>query len=161
MTRRVMVLIALFSTETFAQTMEDTTRSARRPYDSFGFNASFVSGIGISYRHHTDGPSLVQVTGSVFSSEGNLFYSAGLEFQIELSNNSGFRYYIPVAVGIYVPESKTTTVIGLGMGLEVPVIGPGIYEGVTVGGELFYPAIYLSTTNSVGLGGSIYIYYNL
>ena len=162
MTRRLIVLIVLFSTESFAQTVEDTTRAAaRRPYHSFGFNASFVSGIGISYRNHTAGPSLFQVTGSVFSSEGSVFYSVGLEMQIELSSNPGFRYYIPIALGLYVPESKTTTVVGLGMGLEVPVIGPGIYEGVTIGGELFYPAVYLSTKNSVGLGGSIYIFYNL
>ena len=37
----------------------------------------------------------------------------------------------------------------------------GTDEGVTIGGELFYPAVYLSTKNSVGLGGSIYIFYNL
>lgn len=133
--------------------------SAQTPYHSLGFNFSTVSGAGVSYRFHTAGRSLVQITAAAFDTGDDTFSSVGFEYQYELSGHEAFRYYIPVGGGLYT-NGKRTTVVGAGFGIEVPILGEKIFEGVTVGGELFYPAVYFNDKNKVTFGGSVFLYYN-
>lgn len=161
MARRLLILTLFIGTQAAAQPVDTVQSTAKRSYKSFGFNASMVSGVGLSFRNHFDSPELLQVTASIFSSPGSsVFYSLGVEMQFELSRDESFRFYIPLGLGIY-SSSKTVTNLGFGMGLEVPVLGPGIFRGVGVGGELFYPTFYLGAgENSISLGASIFIFYN-
>jgi hypothetical protein len=159
MIKRVIVGLFLFSSLAVAQSSYDTTAPGYRSYSSFGFNASSVSGLGLSYRKHLPGPSLIQITGGVISGGGSTFTSLGFAYQYQLSKKDNFRYYIATGAGLYTSGS-TRTVIGIGIGIEVPGIGTTIFESVTVGGELYYPALYLGTNPAINFGGSIYLYYN-
>ena len=89
-------------------------------------------------------------------------YSLGAEPQYELSHDETFRYYIAAGIGTYSGKSSKTTAIGFGMGLEVPIIGGGIYRSVTAGLDIFYPSLYMQTGKSdvVTVGGSVYVYYS-
>ena len=159
MNRRLIGCLLILSSFASAQSVSDTTEPGYRSYSSFGFNASLVSGVGLSYRNHLQGPSLIQFTAGVLSGGGSTFTSFGFAYQYQLSKKDNFRYYIATGAGLYTSGSSRT-VIGFGIGLEVPGIGTTIFESVTAGGELYYPAFYLGTNPSVGVGGSIYIYYN-
>jgi hypothetical protein len=159
MTKRVMVCLFLLSSISIAQSSYDSTAPGYRKYSSFGFNASLVSGVGLSYRSHLQGPSLVQFTAGVLSGGGSTFSSLGFAYQYQLSRKDNFRYYIATGAGLYT-SGTSRTVIGFGIGLEVPGIGTTIFESVTAGGELYYPAFYLGPNPSVGVGGSLYIYFN-
>jgi len=159
MVKRVFVGLFLLTSIANAQSKYDSSSPGYRGYSSFGFNASLVSGVGLSYRNHLQGPSLIQFTAGVLSGGGSTFTSFGFAYQYQLSKKDNFRYYIATGAGLYTSGSSRT-VIGFGIGLEVPGIGTTIFESVTAGGELYYPAFYLGTNPSVGVGGSIYIYYN-
>lgn len=154
-----MVCLFLLSSVSVAQAVSDTTAPGYRSYTSIGFSASSVSGLGLSYRRHFDGPSLIQISGGIITSGGTTNSAIGFAYQYQLSKKDSFRYYVATGLGFY--SSKTTgTVLGLGIGLEVPGIGSTIFESVTAGGELYYPAFYLGSGSTISFGGTLYIYYN-
>jgi hypothetical protein len=108
-------------------------------------------------------PGLIQFTGGFLTSEGTTSSSLGFEAQYELSQKETFRYYIAVGFGTYSGKTSTTTAMGFGMGLEVPIIGSGgIYESVTAGFDIFYPSLYIEPgrTDVVTVGGSLYLFYS-
>ena len=161
MKKQWLACFLLLSSFAFAQSVPDTSAPGYRSYSSFGFSASSVSGLGLSYRKHFPGPGLIQITGGLISGGGTTATSLGLAYQYQLSKKDSFRYYIATGGGFYTSSGhSTTTVLGLGIGLEVPGIGSTIFESVTAGGELYYPAFYLGPDPSISFGGSIYIYYN-
>ena len=143
----------------FAQTNDSTLAPGYHPYSSIGFNLSSVSGIGLSYRNHFASPSQIQLTAGIVSSESSTSFSFGFEYQYQLSKKDSFRYYVSTGVGVY-SGTVSTTAVGLGIGLELPIIGDIIYESVTGGLDLFYPVLYTGNESLVSFGGSLYIFYN-
>jgi hypothetical protein len=158
---RLLCLFILISTNVlFAQSPVDSTQTTGPShFNSIGFNASSLSGLGLSYRNKLSAHDLFQLTGGVLDSEGRTNFSFGLEYQYQLSKKPSFRYYLAVGAGLY-SDIQTTTFVGLGMGLELPIVGSTIFEGVTSGCCLFYPAINLSHDPRIGIGGSVYLFYN-
>jgi hypothetical protein len=154
----------LLSFPAFSQSNPDSiSAAARRSFSSVGFNVSSVSGMGLSYRYHMDSPGLIQFTGGLIVSDEATSSSFGFEAQYELSLSETFRYYLALGFGTYSGKTTTTTAAGFGMGLEVPIIGSGgIYESVTAGFDIFYPALYIETgkSNIVTVGGSLYLFYS-
>lgn len=97
------------------------------------------------------------------TSDQTTSYSLGFEAQFELSMNEAFRYYVALGIGTYSGKTTSTTALGFGMGLEVPIIGTGgIYQSVTTGLDIFYPALYIETakSNVVTVGLSLYLFYS-
>ena len=161
MVKRLLLLTLFGFSGSLAQSHSDTAFTAgSHSYSSVGFNASFVSGIGLSYRRHLPSPSLFQFTGGIVSSGGTTSSSFGLEYQYELSRRETFRYYIGFGFGLY-SGSTTSTAAGLGIGLEVPLVGGTIFESVTGGFDLFYPVMYSGDSKTVvSVGASMYLFYN-
>ncbi|MBI4427870.1 MAG: hypothetical protein HY562_02005 [Ignavibacteriales bacterium] len=96
----------------------DSIKTNAAEYKSFGFNASSISGLGLSFRTHLAGPSLVQFTGGLLVSGNSTSYSVGLEYQYEISRRSDLRYYIAFGAGIYNSSTSSTATAGLG-GLDL------------------------------------------
>jgi hypothetical protein len=133
-----------------AQTSLDSTQTAKSSrFSSIGFNVSSVSGMGLSYRNQLTTRSLFQVTGGVLTTDKRTSYSFGLEYQYQLSKSPSFRYYLAGAAGVY-SDITTKEFAGFGLGLEIPIVGPTI----------FYPAFNLSGKTQIGIGASVYVYYN-
>jgi hypothetical protein len=160
MVKNFLICILVGTTAVIAQPLPDSSFAVgSHPYSSIGFNASSVSGIGLSYRRHLQSPSLFQFTGGIVTSGGSTASSFGFEYQYELSRKETFRYYIGLGFGLY-HGSTTGTATGLGIGLEVPIVGTTIFESVTGGFDLFYPVVYSGDNSVISLGASIYIFYN-
>ncbi len=139
---------------------QDVNESGRHAYSSAGFNVSSVSGLGLSYRHHFAGASLLQFSGGILSSGSRTSSALGFEYQYELSKKETFRYYVVAGGGLY-SSTKATSALGLGIGLELPILGDVIFESVTGGVGLFYPVAYSKNSGSVvSFGGSLYFFYN-
>ena len=49
---------------------------------------------------------------------------------------------------------------GFGIGLELPAVGTTIFEGVTFAGCLFFPVFNLNNDFRIGIGASVYAFYN-
>ncbi|MEX2115390.1 MAG: hypothetical protein WEB37_00765 [Bacteroidota bacterium] len=161
---QVVIVSCALSGIVFSQPNRDSVFTIpHQSYSSVGFNVSSVSGMGLSYRHHMNSPGLIQFTGGFLTSEGTTSSSLGFEAQYELSQRETFRYYIALGIGTYSGQTSTTTAMGFGMGLEVPIIGSGaIYESVTAGFDIFYPSLYMESgkTDVVTVGGSLYLFYS-
>lgn len=160
MSRVLCFLFVALTSASFAQTPPDTvgTDSPSHFY-SVGFNASSASGIGLSLRHKLSAYNLLQITGGLLRSSGRTDYSLGFEYQYQLSKKPTFRYYLSFGAGLY-SDIQNTSVVGFGMGLELPMVGTTIFEGVTAGGCLFYPVFNPNRDPTIGVGGSIFLFYN-
>lgn len=146
-----------------------------KKFNSFGFNASSVSGLGLSYRYHTAGPQLIMLSGGIVSSKDWVYASLGAEFQYEISEREDLRYYLAVAGGLYYTKedvydyysngtstrTDTDFHLGIGVGFEYPFLGSTIFKNMTVGVTLYYPAIYVSDTGTeIAMGAGAYFFYN-
>jgi hypothetical protein len=143
-----------------AQSSPDTTRaSSPTRFHSIGFNVSSVSGIGLCYRNKPTPRDLYQITGGVLTSDGRTNFSAGIEYQYQLSKSPTFRYYLAAGAGLY-SDVQSKGFAGFGIGLELPAVGTTIFEGVTFGGCLFYPVFDLNNNLRISIGASVYAFYN-
>jgi hypothetical protein len=132
------------------------------PFSSVGFNISSISAVGISYRKHFANPTTIQITGGFISTTGNTSSAIGAEVQFEISKKSSLRYYVSLGIGHYSFSSGQSTNIGLGIGIELPAFSETIFDNVTGGVSIFYPAAYFASsgTNVVTLGVSLFTCYN-
>ncbi|MDE3058561.1 MAG: hypothetical protein KGJ59_11465 [Bacteroidota bacterium] len=150
----VFVLPPLLRAQDTASANEDIT------YHSLGFQASLVSGIGISYGINEQNRYRFRATGGLITSSDKSYYSFGFDYQYELTKNKPFRVFIGLGGGIRGKSgSETNTALGLGSGIEGPVTGTGIFENVTIGAEIYYPTFYFSSS-TISVGGGIFISYN-
>lgn len=149
-----------------------------KKFNSFGFNASSVSGLGLSYRHHTDGPQLVMLSGGIVSSSDWVYASLGAEYQFEISEREDLRYYLAIGGGFYYTREEITEYywdtepttstnsdsdfhLGIGVGFEYPFLGSSIFKNMTVGLTLYYPAIYFADSGTdITMGVGAYFFYN-
>jgi hypothetical protein len=146
-----------------------------KKFSSFGFNASAISGLGLSYRYHTTGPQLVMLSGGIIASNDWVYASMGAEYQYEFSEREDLRYYIALAGGLYYDreeieygstfgttvESSTDFHFGVGVGFDYPFLGSTIFKNMTVGLTLYYPAIYFTKSGTdIAMGAGAYFFYN-
>lgn len=146
-----------------------------KKFNSFGFNASSVSGLGLSYRYHATGPQLFMLSGGIVSSNDWLYASLGAEFQYEISEREDLRYYLAVASGFYYTKedlydfmtddmytnSDSDFHLGIGVGFEYPFLGSTIFKNMTVGVTIYYPAIYFTNSGTdIAMGAGAYFFYN-
>lgn len=176
---RVMRYVVLFCLMLFSGALAGNGDSLEiykwQKFNSFGFNASSVSGLGLSYRYHAVGPNLVMLSGGIVSSNDWVAASLGAEYQYEISEREDLRYYLAIGGGLYYTEDEvydgfspepvtsmdTDFHLGVGVGFEYPFLGSSIFRNMTVGLTLYYPAIYFNNSGTdIGMGVGAYFFYN-
>lgn len=158
----LMIVFLIQSAKSQMPQVDSTKQFNYIPFSSVGFNISSISAVGISYRKHFTNPTAIQITGGFISTSGNTSSAIGAEFQFEISKKSSLRYYVALGIGHYSFSSGQSTNMGLGIGIELPAFSETIFDNVTAGASIFYPAAYFTSsgTNVVTLGVSVFTYYN-
>lgn len=131
-----------------------------RQYTSFGFSASFVSGIGISLGANQEDSYRLRVTGGFVTSGDIDYYSYGMEFEFDLAKHKPYRVFVgPGVGGRGQSNGDTHGTLGLCTGFEAPVTGSTIFDNVSGGVQIFYPTYYF-LAKTIGFGGGMFITYN-
>ena len=131
-----------------------------RTYSTIGFQASFVSGIGISAGFNEADKYRIRVTGGFVTANNVAYYSFGIEYEVELSKHKPYRVFIGPGFGFRgESDGDPHTTVGLGTGYETSLTGNSIFENVTGGVEVYYPTYYF-LTNTIWFGGGVFISYN-
>jgi hypothetical protein len=156
--RFLLFLILLLTSS--AQAQDSLASPQSRKYTSIGFQASFVSGIGISIGYNEDGKYRFRATGGILADNQISYYSLGVEYGFELTKNKQYRVFIGPAFGIRgESDSDNHTMLGLGTGFESSTTGTIIFENISVGAEVYYPT-YNFLSQSVWFAGGVFIAYN-
>lgn len=86
-----------------------------------GFSGGPASGVGISYRYHTEGKTSLQAIVGIFKPKNtDTFYSLGAEFHHDLTRSNSARFFFATASSYYYNGSggnKYTAPFRFGMGL--------------------------------------------
>jgi len=95
----VVLFVLLFTTAKAQVAVSDVKGEAfGRSIHGLGFSGGFASGIGFSYRYHTEGNSSLQVIVGVFKPKNtDTFYSFGTEFQHDLTRSKSARFFFGAA----------------------------------------------------------------
>ncbi|MEW5797803.1 MAG: hypothetical protein AB1728_02245 [Bacteroidota bacterium] len=152
------VLIFLYSTIIHAQDTLTVLQSVR--YSTIGFQASFVSGIGISFGINETGKYRARATFGVLTNDSKTYSSFGVDYQFELTKRQDFRVFIGPGFGVRsISTEDSHTALGLGTGVEAPATGNSIYQNVTGGVTIYYPTFFFLSKN-ISFAGAIFISYN-
>lgn len=155
-----------------------------KSYISVGLNISSHSGIGLSYRYHTETPFLFQVSGGVISSGRSYYYAIGGEIQRELSKSKDKRAFGVFATGLYGMRYEETDYevsystgmnptkkwrsdvnfsVALGVGGEL-ALGSSIVDAISLGVAIYPIGSYITNSGETNFkmfpGGAIYLFYN-
>lgn len=142
----------------YAQDVQNNEPS--KQYSSVGFQASFVSGIGISYGFNESGKYRVRGTFGILTSSGKTYSSMGADYQIELTKREDFRVFIGPGIGVRsISGEDSHTMVGLGTGVEAPITGRTVFENITAGVAVYYPT-YFFLSKDISFAGSVFISYN-
>jgi hypothetical protein len=141
--------------------------SVKKPlqFTSIGFQASFVSGIGVSYGLNELGKYRFRVTGGIITAGNKTHYSFGLDYQFELTKENKFRVFIGPGFGSSGTsvsgnsESSARPRLGLGIGAEAPVTGTSVLDNISGGVTVYYPT-YFFVSKEVSFAGGVFISYN-
>ena len=134
-------------------------------YSSIGFQASFVSGIGISYGLNETGKYRFRITGGIITNGDKTHYSYGADYQFELTRFNRFRVFTGPGFGVHgtaIKGNNSTSArprLGLGTGIEAPITGTAIFENISGGATVYYPT-YFFFSKEISFAGGIFISYN-
>ena len=149
--------ILLFSS---SQAQDSSGTAKPTKYTSIGFQASFVSGIGLSVGYNEEGKYRFRATGGFLTDNQTSYYSFGLEYGFDLTKNKPYRVFIGPAFGVRgESDSDNHTMLGLGTGFESSSTGNIIFENVSMGGEVYYPT-YNFLSHTIWFAGGVFISYN-
>ncbi|MDE3058940.1 MAG: hypothetical protein KGJ59_13385 [Bacteroidota bacterium] len=141
---------------------QDTLTASHKPleYSTIGFQASQVSGIGISYGRNRENDFRFRITGGIITTGDKAYFSFGADYEFELTKNKPYRVFIGPAGGAWgVSDEPAHFNVALGVGIEKPTTGPTIFEDVTIGAEIYYPT-FSFLTGTIGVAGGVFISYN-
>ena len=151
--------LTLVSVETMYS--QDTTAIYK---NYFGFSASRVSGVGLTFGSEPIKYITFQVTGGIFQTSSRGFFSYGLELQYNIHNTNSSRLYIGPAIGGFnnsyelgtkTENSTSEFVVGLAMGVAAPIIR--VFDNrIRISGTFYYPAFYKDNSIGVGFAGTIH-----
>ena len=152
----ILSIILFVTTSVFAQ---DST-AQKRDYTSYGFQVSYVSGMGISYGRPINGRVRLRVTAGVLSTEDKTSFSFGGDVHYFLTKDTKYNIFIGGSLGSSgssVEDPKPR--IAYSTGIEVPVSGDRIFDNVSIGAVLYYPT-YFMLSKTISLMAGAFIYYN-
>lgn len=96
----VLIALLLFISSADAQVAVSSVKgdSFGKSVYGLGFTGGPASGIGLSYRYHTEGKSSLQAVLGVFKPKNtDTFYSFGAEFQQDLTRSNSARFFFGAA----------------------------------------------------------------
>ncbi len=113
--------------------------SMRTNVFGLGFVGGPATGLGLSFRHHLPSPFSYQLIGGIIKATDRLYYSAGVEFQYDLSRTSVIRFYAAGGMSYFFSgvsghnDMVAPTRAGIGLGAETET-GSGFH----VNGDLLF-----------------------
>ena len=152
------VFILLLLTPNYGMSQDST--DVKKDYASYGLQASFVSGMGISYGRVFDQRTRTRITGGILTTQNTTQFSVGGDLQFFLTRGNEFNVFVGPSVGSF-GETGTTPKprIAFSTGFERPVTGKTIYNNISAGVVLYYPTYYIQS-NTIGVAAGVFIYYN-
>lgn len=122
----IVVFVLLLSSSANAQVAVSDVKGEAfgRSIHGLGFSGGPASGIGFTYRFHTDGKSSLQAVLGVFKPKNtDTFYSFGAEFQQDLTRSNSARFFFGSATSYIYNGSGSNKYaapfrIGAGLGGE-------------------------------------------
>jgi opacity protein-like surface antigen len=110
-----------------------------------GFAAGAISGSGLSYIYHSDGPLSYQFTGGLWKNRDDLSYDAGFLLRRSVHETRNTRLYLAAGLALYEERTKDAAVdkttvdthwnTGAGLGLQFFVWG---CVGVSLDGDFTF-----------------------
>lgn len=156
----LLVIVVILSNYFTIYAQDSVTVVRQSHYSTIGFQASFVSGIGISFGLNEAGKYRARATFGILTSDSKTYSSFGADYQIELTKRQDFRVFIGPGFGVRsISTENSHTTLGLGTGVEAPVTGNSIYQNVTGGVIVYYPTYFFLSRN-ISFAGGIFISYN-
>jgi len=151
----------------FSSLLAQDTTTIHEPlrYSSVGFQASFVSGIGVSYGLNEMGKYRFRITGGIITDGDKTHYSYGTDYQFELTRTGRFRVFLGPGFGVSgtnVKGSSSSSArprLGLGTGVESPFTGTSVFENISGGATVYYPT-YFFVSKEISFAGALFISYN-
>jgi len=159
-----LILFLLTSFMFFSQNLysQDSLNSysTATTYSSFGFQGSFVSGIGLTYGKMSANRTQMKGTGGIISSDGETIFATGFDLNYSISNQSTMRIFVGPSIGVYGGSKELPKYrVGFGTGIEVPVKGNSFYQNISFGVVVYYPT-YFFLSQSISFAGSVFLVYN-
>jgi hypothetical protein len=149
----------LFFTLSDLYSQDSSQSKSQQLFSSFGFQASWVSGTGITYCY-TSNDIRYRVTGGWIKSEDESVYTFGFDVHYYLANAPGFNLFLGPSFGIYGSSTESTnTRLALATCFEAPIISKEKRNNLCAGIILYYPAYYFSSSTLNPTAG-IYVLYN-
>jgi len=152
-------LSILFFTFSDLYSQDSSQNKSQQSFSSFGFQASFVSGTGITYCY-TANVIRCRVTGGWIKSADESDYTFGFDVHYYLANASGFNLFLGPSFGIYGSSTESTNArLALATCFEAPIISKEKRNNLCAGILMYYPSYYFSSSTLNPTAG-IYIIYN-
>ncbi|HZY09927.1 MAG TPA: hypothetical protein VFF29_02130 [Bacteroidota bacterium] len=141
------IIIIILSTFLFAvnsraqvgvPTQEHSTELERAVY-GLGVSAGYVSGFGLSFRHHLSSPFSYQIVGGIIKIDKALHYNLGSVIEYDLVRGETTRFYTCGGAGyFYSGESGGNDLdgpfrFGVGIGIEKSRL-----EALSISGEFMF-----------------------
>lgn len=150
----------ILSATTVSRAQDSVSIQQPLTYNSVGFQASFVSGIGISYGMNETGKYRARATFGILTNGDKTYSSFGVDYQVELTKRTDFRVFIGPGFGMRsISTENTHTTLGLGTGIEAPITGQTPYQNISGGVTVYYPTYFFLSKN-ISFAGGVFISYN-
>jgi hypothetical protein len=122
----------------------------------FGFSASRVSGVGLTFGFEPSSKLTAQITGGIFKTNSSSSSSFGIELQYNITNIAGARLFVGPAMGHFSSSDNMTnqktesweTVYAFAMGAASPLTG-FFNDRLRFTISLYYPTFY---KDGIGIG---------
>ncbi len=134
--------LALAQTTTFGQVnvpIQNKPKELERSVFGLGLSAGYVSGFGLSFRHHLPSVVSYQIVGGIIKTDTRLHYNIGGEIQVDLVRGETTRFFVGWGMGYFYSgesghnELKGPFRAGIGIGGET-----FRQESFSLSGELLF-----------------------
>jgi len=139
---------------------QDTSQNkSQRSFSSFGFQASWVAGTGITYCY-TSNDFRYRVTGGWIKLEKESEYTYGFGVHYYLANAPGFNIFLGPSFGVYGSSKEDTkNRLALATCIETPFMTKEKRNNLCGGFILYYPTYYF-TSGTLNPSAGLYVLYN-
>jgi hypothetical protein len=152
-------ILAVFSLLAETTLCQDST-AQKKNYQSYGFQASPVSGSGISYGQTINNYLRYRISGGALSSGSDLNFSIGGDVHFILTKETRYSLFIGGSVGVSGSSAEAPKPrISYSTGIEIPISASRVGNGLSTGIIIYYPAYFINSSQLKLMFG-VFIYYN-